>query len=125
MKRVFAALLVTSAVALGLGGGSCGVSEYALSIGPSQFLNPYPPQPAPAQPAPAGGQNSGGAANGDARTEPQHWRVELSWKRRSLLSTPAAILLLGMEKTRNITNNALFEARFEKYLNAPASHHAA
>ena len=66
MKRVFAALLVTSAVALGLGAGSSGFQN--LPQQPAQNPQPIPPQPAPAQPAPAGGQSGGGAANQGAQS---------------------------------------------------------
>ena len=117
MKRVFAALLVTSAVALGLGSG------------PSEFQNapeqpaqnrsqPLAPQLAPAQPTPAGGQNNGGPANRAAQPNPNAGGSSFLGKDVPFFD-PGSNIVTWDGKSWNINNNALFEARFEKYLNAP------
>jgi hypothetical protein len=114
MKRVFAALLVTSAVALGLGAGSSGFQNVPQQ--PAQNPQPIPPQPAPAQPAPAGGQSGGGAANQGAQSN----AGGSSFLGKDLpFFDPSSNIITWDGRSWNITNNALFEARFEKFLNAP------
>ena len=68
MKRVFAALLATAAVALGLGSGSSG-SRTRLSSRLRTLLNLYPLSPRLRSPHLLVRPNSGGAAN-QGPTEP-------------------------------------------------------
>ena len=131
MKRVFTALLVTSTVALGLGGLITSAVALGLGGGYSESQNapqqpaqnpPQPvapqPAPAPAQPAPAGVQNGGGAANQGGQQNPNAGGSSFLGKDVPFFD-PGSNIITWDGKSWNITNNALFEARFEKYLNAP------
>ena len=129
MKRAFAALLVTSTVALGLGGLITTTVALGLGGGSSESQNapqqpaqnppqPLAPQPAPPQQAPAGGQNGGGAANQGAQPNPNAGGSSFLGKDVPFFD-PGGNIITWDGKSWNINNNALFEARFEKYLNAP------
>ena len=135
MKRAFNALLITStsalcfgglissAFALGLGGGSSefqNAPEQQPAQNPPQPLapQPVPPQPAPAQQPSAGGQNGGGAANQGAQPNPNAGGSSFLGKDVPFFD-PGSNIITWDGKSWNINNNALFEARFEKYLNAP------
>ena len=131
MKRAFAALLVTSTVALGLGGWITSAVALGLGGGYSESQNaqqqpaqnpPQPaapqPAPAPAQPAPAGVQNGGRAANQGGQQNPNAGGSSFLGKDVPFFD-PGSNIITWDGKSWNITNNALFEARFEKYLNAP------
>jgi hypothetical protein len=126
MKRAFAALLVTSAVALGLGGSISSSLALGLGGGSSESQNaqqqpaqnprqPVGPQPAP---APAGDQNGGGAASQGVQPNPNAGGSSFLGKDVPFFD-PGSNIITWDGKSWNITNNALFEARFEKYLNAP------
>ena len=124
MKRVFNALLVTSTVALGLGGLITSTLALGLGGGYSEFQNTQQqppqnsPQPIAPQPAPAGNQNGGGAANQGAQPNPKAGGSSFLGKDVPFFD-PGSNIISWDGKSWNITNNALFEARFEKYLNAP------
>jgi hypothetical protein len=126
MKRAFAALLVTSAVALGLGGSISSSLALGLGGGSSESQNAQqqpaqnPPQPVGPQPAPApaGDQNGGGAASQGVQPNPNAGGSSFLGKDVPFFD-PGSNIITWDGKSWNITNNALFEARFEKYLNAP------
>ena len=129
MKRVFNALLITSTVALGLGGLINSSVALGLGGGYSEFQDapqqpaqnppqPLAPQPAPPQQAPAGGQNGGGAANQGAQPNPNAGGSSFLGKDVPFFD-PGSNIVTWDGKSWNISNNVLFEARFEKYLNAP------
>ena len=129
MKRVFNALLITSTVAFGLGGLITSTVALGLGGGYSKFQNaqqqpaqnppqPVAPQPAPEQPAPAGDQNGGAAANQGAQQNPSAGGSSFLGKDVPFFD-PGSNIITWDGKSWNINNNALFEARFEKYLNAP------
>jgi hypothetical protein len=122
MKRLIAALLVTSAVALGLSTGSLEFQNAPQqpAENPPQPLapQPAPAQPEPAQPAPAGGQNSDRAASRGAQPNPNAGGSSFLGKDLPFFD-PGSNIVTWDGKSWNINNNALFEARFEKYLNAP------
>ena len=129
MKRAFAALLVTSTVALGLGGLITTTVALGLGGGSSESQNapqqlaenppqPVAPQPAPPQQAPAGGQNAGDAPNQGAQPNPNAGGSRFLGKDVPFFD-PGSNIITWDGKSWNINNNALFEARFEKYLNAP------
>ena len=129
MKRVINALLITSTVALGLGGLINSSVALGLGGGYSEFQDapqqpaqnppqPVAPQPAPARPAPAGDQNGGAAANQGAQQNPSAGGSSFLGKDVPFFD-PGSNIITWDGKSWNINNNALFEARFEKYLNAP------
>jgi hypothetical protein len=79
---------------------------------------PAPPQPAPAQQPPAGAQNGGAPPNQGAQPNPNAGGSSFLGKDVPFFD-PGSNIITWDGKSWNITNNALFEARFEKYLNAP------
>ncbi|MGB7837398.1 MAG: hypothetical protein WBL40_04745 [Terrimicrobiaceae bacterium] len=125
MKRTLAILLASATFAAAQGNVS---SEFQNAPqqpaqNPPQPLapQPAPPQPAPPQPvppqqAPAGGQN--GAANQGAQPNPNAGGSSFLGKDVPFFD-PGSNIITWDGKSWNINNNALFEARFEKYLNAP------
>ena len=125
MKRTLAILLASATFAAAQGNVS---SEFQNAPqqpaqNPPQPLapqpappQPAPPQPAPPQQAPAGGQN--GAANQGAQPNPNAGGSSFLGKDVPFFD-PGSNIITWDGKSWNITNNALFEARFEKYLNAP------
>ena len=135
MKRVFTALLITSTVALGLGGSITSTVALGLGGGSSEFQNapqqpaqnppqPVAPQPAPAQPS--AGWRSERRRRGQPRrsTEPQCWRVKLSWKRRTVLRPRQQYHYLGWQELEYQQQRA-FRGSVRKVSERPASHHAA
>ena len=122
MKRTLAILLASATFAAAQGNVS---SEFQNAPqqpaqNPPQPLapQPAPPQPAPAQQGPAGGQNGGGAANQGAQPNPNAGGSSFLGKDVPFFD-PGSNIITWDGKSWNINNNALFEARFEKYLNAP------
>ncbi|MGA7881441.1 MAG: hypothetical protein WCD63_11310 [Terrimicrobiaceae bacterium] len=120
MKRTLAILLASATFAAAQGNVS---SEFQNAPqqpaqNPPQPLapQPAPPQPAPPQQAPAGGQN--GAANQGAHPNPNAGGSSFLGKDVPFFD-PGSNIITWDGKSWNINNNALFEARFEKYLNAP------
>ncbi|MGC2579636.1 MAG: hypothetical protein WA376_18885 [Terrimicrobiaceae bacterium] len=120
MKRTLAILLASATFAAAQGNVS---SEFQNAPqqpaqNPPQPLapQPAPPQPAPPQQAPAGGQN--GAANQGAQPNPNAGGSSFLGKDVPFFD-PGSNIITWDGKSWNINNNALFEARFEKYLNAP------
>ncbi len=122
MKRTLAILLASATFAAAQGNVS---SEFqnapqqpAQNPPQPQAPQPAPPQPAPAQQGPAGGQNGGGAANQGAQPNPNAGGSSFLGKDMPFFD-PGSNIITWDGKSWNINNNALFEARFEKYLNAP------
>ncbi|MGA7903102.1 MAG: hypothetical protein WCA06_10740, partial [Terrimicrobiaceae bacterium] len=120
MKRTLAILLASATFAAAQGNVS---SEFQNAPqqpaqNPPQPLapQPAPPQPVPPQQAPAGGQN--GAANQGAQPNPNAGGSSFLGKDVPFFD-PGSNIITWDGKSWNINNNALFEARFEKYLNAP------
>jgi hypothetical protein len=111
MKRTLAILLASATFAAAQGNVS---SEFQNA--PQQPAQ-NPPQPAPAQSTPPGGQNNGGAANRGAQPNPNAGGSSFLGKDVPFLD-PGSNIVTWDGKSWNINNNALFEARFEKYLNA-------
>ena len=113
MKRALAIFLATAAAALGLGSGSREV-ENAPQQPDAPLAPPLQTAPQPAASAPNGrvSDNSGAPSNSNAGGS-------------SFLGKDAPFFDPGSNiatwdgKSWNINNNALFQARFEKYLNAP------
>jgi hypothetical protein len=113
MRRALAVLLASAALAAGQGNVS---SEFqnAPPQNPAQPVQPAPPpaqvaQPQPAQGAPEGSRaqsgSPGGTSNFLGKDVP--------------FFDPGSNIVTWDGKSWNINNNALFQARFEKYLNAP------
>ena len=117
MKRTLAILLASATFAAAQGNVS---SEFQnVPQQPAQNPpQPLAPQPAPPQQAPAGGQNGGGAAKQTAQPNPNAGGSSFLGKDVPFFD-PGSNIISWDGKSWNITNNALFEARFEKYLNAP------
>ena len=117
MKHMLAILLASTSFALAQGNAS---SEFQNA--PQQPAQnppqPIPPQPAPAQPAPAGGQNGAGTANQGAQPNPDARGASFLGKDVPFFD-PGSSMVTWDGKSWNISNNALFQARFEKYLNTP------
>ena len=119
MKRPLIILLATAAVAVAQGDVS---SEFQNAPQqPAQNpLQPAPPQPAPPQPAapqPAGG---GAPAKSGAPSGSNPGGSSFLGKDVAFFD-PGSNIVAWDGKSWNINNNALFEARFEKYLNAPSA----
>ena len=113
MKRVLAILLATAAVALGLGN-----VPWEAQNAPQQ---PVPPQAPPPQTAPqpaARAPNGGAPADPGAQVGPNAGNSSFLGKDVPFFD-PGSNIVSWDGKSWNINNNALFEARFEKYLNAP------
>ena len=129
MKRVLAILLATAAVALGVGGGSS-----ALQNAPQAAPQATPPQPTSAQAVPS--QQPIQIFVPQPQPVPATAPVQGSGSQSPSLSPAGSSNFLGKDfpffdprsniatwdgKNWNVSNNALFQARFEKYLNAPAA----
>jgi tetratricopeptide (TPR) repeat protein len=120
MKRVLAILLATVAVALGLGGGSAGLQnapqQQAPQAAPSQQpIEVFIQQPQAVQTtAPA--QSSGGQSQSAAPAGGSNFLGK-----DIPFFDPGSNIATWDGKNWNVSNNALFQARFEKYLNAPAA----
>ena len=130
MKRVLAILLATVAVALGLGGGSAGVQnapqQSAPQAAPPQQTSPlvaplqqaiqvFAPQPQPV-PATAPAQGAGGQSQSAAQPGGSNFLGK-----DIPFFDPGSNIATWDGKNWNVSNNVLFQARFEKYLNAPAA----
>jgi hypothetical protein len=117
MIRALAILLATTALAAAQGNVT---SEFQNA--PQQPAQ-KPPQPAPGQqmvphpapaPAPSAAPNAGGQSGANAGNS--------SFLGKDVpFFDPASNIITWDGKSWNITNNPIFEARFEKYLNAPAA----
>ena len=75
--------------------------------------NLHPPQPAPAQPAGGGAPAKSGAQSGPNAGGSSFLGKDVPF------FDPGSNIVTWDGKSWNISNNAIFEARFEKYLNAP------
>jgi hypothetical protein len=118
MKRVSAILFATIAVAFGIGGGSSGVQN-----GPQ----PAPPQAAPPQqpiqifpqqlpPVPA----TAPAPGSTGQSQPAAPAGSSNFLGKDVpFFDPGSNVATWDGKNWNVSNNTLFQARFEKYLNAP------
>jgi hypothetical protein len=111
MKRSLAILLATTALAVAQGDVS---SEFQNA--PQQPAQ-NPPRPAPPQPAPAQPTGSAPAKSG-AQSGPNAGGSSFLGKDAPFFD-PGSNIITWDGKSWNISNNPLFEARFEKYLNAP------
>ena len=120
MKRTLAILLASATFAAAQGNVSSefqNVPQQPAQNPPQPLApQPAPPQPVPPQQAPAGGQN--GAAKQTAQPNPNAGGSSFLGKDVPFFD-PGSNIISWDGKSWNITNNALFEARFEKYLNAP------
>jgi hypothetical protein len=116
MKRVLAILLATAAVALGLGNVS-----WQAQNAPQQPVPPQAPPPQPAQPQPAPAQPlQGTPANSGAQAGSTAGGSNVLGKDVPFFD-PGSNMVTWDGKSWNISNNAIFQARFEKYLNAPTA----
>jgi tetratricopeptide (TPR) repeat protein len=130
MKRVSAILLATAAVAFGIGGGSSGVQnapqQSAPQAAPPQQTSPlvaplqqaiqvFAPQPQPV-PATAPAQGAGGQSQSAAQPGGSNFLGK-----DIPFFDPGSNIATWDGKNWNVSNNVLFQARFEKYLNAPAA----
>jgi hypothetical protein len=117
MKRSLAILLATTALAVAQGDVS---SEFQNA--PQQPAQnppqPAPPQPAPPQPAPAQPTGGSAPAKSGAQSGPNAGGSSFLGKDVPFFD-PGSNIITWDGKSWNISNNPLFEARFEKYLNAP------
>jgi hypothetical protein len=121
MTRVLVLLLATAILALAQGNVS---SEFQNAPQPApkpQQPMPPPGQPQqpvapPGQPAPANAPNQ--PANSGAQTGANAGNSSFLGKDLPFFD-PGSNIITWDGKSWNITNNSLFEARFEKYLNAP------
>ena len=113
MKCALAILLASAAFAVGQGNVS---SEFqnvpAQSQNPSQPAQPAPAAPPPAQPA------QGAPANSTAQPGSPGGGSSFLGKDVPFFD-PGSNIATWDGKSWNVNNNALFQARFEKYLNAP------
>ena len=112
MKRGLVILLATAALAVAQGDVS---SEFQNA--PQQPAR-NPPQPAPPQPAPTQPAGGGAPAKSDARSGSNAGGSSFLGKDVPFFD-PGSNIVTWDGKSWNISNNAIFEARFEKYLNAP------
>ena len=115
MKRALIILLATAALAVAQGDIS---SEFQNA--PRQPAQPVP-QPAPQQPAPqqpAPPQPADAPAKSGAQSNSNAGGSSFLGKDVPFFD-PGSNIVAWDGKSWNINNNALFEARFEKYLNAP------
>jgi tetratricopeptide (TPR) repeat protein len=120
MKRVSAILLATAAVAFGIGGGSSGVQNAPQpappqAAPPQQPIQIFPPQ-LPPVPATAPAQGSTGQSQSAAPAGGSNFLGK-----DVPFFDPGSNIASWDGKNWNVSNNALFQARFEKYLNAPAA----
>ena len=118
MKRALIILLATAALAVAQGDIS---SEFQNA--PRQPAQPVPQpaqQPAPAQqqPAPAQPATGNAPAKNGAQSSSNAGGSSFLGKDVPFLD-PGSNIATWDGKSWNINNNAIFEARFEKYLNAP------
>ena len=118
MKRALIILLATAALAVAQGDIS---SEFQNA--PRQPAQPVPQpaqQPAPAQqqPAPAQPATGNAPAKNGAQSSSNTGGSSFLGKDVPFLD-PGSNIATWDGKSWNINNNAIFEARFEKYLNAP------
>ena len=110
MKRVLAILLATAAVALGLGNVS-----WQAQNAPQQPVPPQAPPPQPAQPQPAPAQPlQGTPANSGAQAGSTAGGSNVLGKDVPFFD-PGSNMVTWDGKSWNISNNAIFQARFEKY----------
>jgi len=112
MKRGLVILLATAALAVAQGDVS---SEFQNA--PQQPAR-NPPQPAPPQPAPAQPTGGGTPAKSGAQSGSNAGGSSFLGKDVPFFD-PGSNIVTWDGKSWNISNNAIFEARFEKYLNAP------
>jgi hypothetical protein len=130
MKRVLAILLSTGAIVLGAGGGSSGLQNPREQGAPQaappqqppppvaplqQAIQVFAPQPQPV-PATAPAQGAGGRSQSAAPAGDSNFLGK-----GVPFFDPGSNIATWDGKNWNISNNALFQARFEKYLNAPAA----
>ncbi len=120
MKRVSAILLATMAVAFGIGGGSSGVQNAPQpappqAAPPQQPIQIFPPQLQPV-PATAPAQGSTGQSQSAAPAGGSNFLGK-----NVPFFDPGSNIASWDGRNWNVSNNALFQARFEKYLNAPAA----
>ena len=116
MKRALTILVATTAFAFAQGDIS---SEFQNAPQqPAQPLpQPAPQQPAPQQPAPA--QPAGAPAKSGAAQSNSNAAGSSFLGKDVPFFDPGSNIVNWDGKSWNINNNVLFEARFEKYLNAP------
>jgi hypothetical protein len=112
MKRALVILLATTALAIAQGEVS---SEFQNA--PQQPAQ-NPSQPAPPQPATTQPPGGGAPAKSDARSGSNAGGSSFLGKDVPFFD-PGSNIVSWDGKNWNISNNALFGARFEKYLNAP------
>jgi hypothetical protein len=120
MKRVSAILLATAAVAFGIGGGSSGVQnapqQAPPQVAPPQQVFQIFPQQLQPVPATVPAQGSGGQSRSTAPAGGSNFLGK-----DVPFFDPGSNIATWDGKNWNVSNNALFQARFEKYLNAPAA----
>ena len=113
MKRALVILLATTALAVAQGDVS---SEFQNA--PQQPAQnppqPAPPQPAPPQPAPAQPAGGGAPAKSGAQSGSNAGGSSFLGKDVPFFD-PGSNIVTWDGKSWNISNNAIFEARFEKY----------
>ena len=115
-----AILLATAAVALGAEGGSSGLQNAPQqappqAVPPQQPIQVFPQRPQPL-PATAPAQGSGGQSRSAAPAGGSNFLGK-----DVPFFDPGSNIATWDGKNWNVNNNALFQARFEKYLNAPAA----
>jgi hypothetical protein len=117
MKRALVVLLATTALAVAQGDVS---SEFQNAPQQPAQNPPQPalPQPAPPQPAPAQPAGGGAPAKSGTQSGPNAGGSSFLGKDVPFFD-PGSNIVAWDGKSWNISNNAIFEARFEKYLNAP------
>ena len=121
-KTVKRALLIWAAsIAVAFAQGNVSSEFQNAPLQPSQNPpQPAPPQPAPPQPAPPqpAHPDGGARAKSDAQSGPDAGGSSFLGKDVPFFD-PGSNIVTWDGKSWNISNNALFQARFEKYLNAP------
>jgi hypothetical protein len=125
VKRVLAILLATAAVALALGNHSSNVQRIPQGVPPERAPAQVAPSQQPVQvfiqqpqvvPATAPAQGSGGQSQSAAPAGGSNFLGK-----NVPFFDPGSNIATWDGKNWNLSNNALFQARFEKYLNAPAA----
>ena len=112
MKRVL--LIWAASIAVACAQGNVSSEFQNAPLQPSQ----NPPQAAPPQAAPPRPADGGAHAKSDAQSGPNAGGSSFLGKDVPFFD-PGSNIVTWDGKSWNISNNALFQARFEKYLNAP------
>ena len=118
MKR--ALLIWAASIAVAFAQGNVSSEFQNAPLQPSQNPpqpappQPAPPQPAPPQPAPPQPADGGARAKSDAQSGPDAGGSSFLGKDVPFFD-PGSNIVTWDGKSWNISNNALFQARFEKY----------